>query len=326
MVTGRSRPTVGSVQPSSLIFLVIVAIWAAYLIQHWVRRREHVATARSVDRFSEAMRVLERRSPLPSSELSAPRPHSYAVRPGSSRPAIGGKRASAASAASSASSLAAQVTARVGQRLSPRSPLTARSSGSSGSAGSQDSIASRAPRSAAEIAVRKIRGVAFLVTLAAIPVTLLLSVIHVLPWVSVLIAFLACAAAVAWLRTSALREQAARRSAATRSRAPRAATPRTSGRDTALRTGGSSVFDVNAPASPDEVAVVAEQISTPGQSSAPGAWSPVPVPLPTYALKNAAARALPEPADVTQMPVPIEVEDDDIERMAARHHRRVVGS
>ena len=191
---------------------------------------------------------------------------------------------------------------------------------------------SRAPRSAAKIAVRRIRGVALLVTLAAIPVTLLLSAIHVLPWVSVLIASLACAAAVAWLRTSALREQAARRSAATRSRAPRAAIPRASARDTAFRTGGSSVFDVNAPALPDEVAVVAEQISTPGQSSqsgqssAPGAWSPVPVPLPTYALKNAAARALPEPAGVTQTPVPIEVEDDDIERMAARHHRRVVGS
>jgi len=51
------------VQPSGLIFLVIIAIWATYLLQHWVRRREHLATARSVDRFSDAMRVLERRIP-----------------------------------------------------------------------------------------------------------------------------------------------------------------------------------------------------------------------------------------------------------------------
>ena len=305
-------------QPSSLIFLVIVAIWAAYLIQHWVRRREHVATARSVDRFSEAMRVLERRSPLPSSELSATRPHS------------------------SASSMAAKVTARVGQQLSSRSPLTARSSGSSGSGATRVTPAvraPRAPRSAAEIAVRKIRGVAFLVTLAAIPVTLLMSAIHLLPWVSVLISFLACVAVVAWLRSSALREQAARRKGAMRPPAPRTAPARPSGRDRPQQASISNVFDVHAPASPDAVAVAAQQLSTEvgrldqsgqsdqsGQPVAPGGWSPVPVPLPTYALKNAAARALPEPADVTQTPVPIEVEDDDIERMAARHHRRVVGS
>src|SRR3954453_8891545 len=69
-IRASTRPTVGSVQPSSLIFLVIVVIWVAYLIQHWVRRREHLATARSVDKFSEAMRVLERRTPLPTTMLA----------------------------------------------------------------------------------------------------------------------------------------------------------------------------------------------------------------------------------------------------------------
>jgi hypothetical protein len=54
-----------SVDPSSLIFVVIIGIWAVYLLQHWVRRREQLATSRSVDRFSEAMRVLERRAPIP---------------------------------------------------------------------------------------------------------------------------------------------------------------------------------------------------------------------------------------------------------------------
>lgn len=51
--------------PSSLIFVVIIAIWAAYLLGHWVRRRDQLATARSIDRFSDAMRVLERRAPVP---------------------------------------------------------------------------------------------------------------------------------------------------------------------------------------------------------------------------------------------------------------------
>ena len=69
-IDAPTPPTVGFVQPSSLIFLVIVAIWVAYLVQHWVRRREHLATARSVDKFSEAMRVLERRNPLPTTTLA----------------------------------------------------------------------------------------------------------------------------------------------------------------------------------------------------------------------------------------------------------------
>ncbi|MGB6005162.1 MAG: hypothetical protein WBG36_11185, partial [Ornithinimicrobium sp.] len=67
--------------PSSLIFVVILAVWAAYLMQHWVRRREHIATARSVDRFSEAMRVLERRHQRAGVDFSTPVPRSYAVSP-----------------------------------------------------------------------------------------------------------------------------------------------------------------------------------------------------------------------------------------------------
>ena len=65
---------------SSLVFVVIVAVWAVYLVQHWVRRRDHLATARSVDRFSEAMRVLERRRALPAPETEG-RPRSYAASP-----------------------------------------------------------------------------------------------------------------------------------------------------------------------------------------------------------------------------------------------------
>lgn len=70
---------------SSFIFVVILAVWAVYLVQHWVRRREHLATARSVDRFSEAMRVLERRRALPRPGVSehTPRASSVLLRPGS---------------------------------------------------------------------------------------------------------------------------------------------------------------------------------------------------------------------------------------------------
>ena len=59
--------------PSSLIFVVIIAIWAAYLLGHWVRRRDQLATARSIDRFSDAMRVLERRAPVPTALIAPSR-------------------------------------------------------------------------------------------------------------------------------------------------------------------------------------------------------------------------------------------------------------
>jgi len=80
--------------PSSRIFLVLLGVWAAYFVQYWVRRRDHVATARSVEQFSEAMRVLERRDPLPRTDLSEPAPRSYAVHPArTARPQVLVKRA-----------------------------------------------------------------------------------------------------------------------------------------------------------------------------------------------------------------------------------------
>ena len=85
--------------PSSLIFLVLLGVWAAYFVQYWVRRRDHVSTARSVEQFSEAMRVLERRDPLPRTDLSEQAPRSYAVHPArASRPQVLVKRAVAAEA------------------------------------------------------------------------------------------------------------------------------------------------------------------------------------------------------------------------------------
>ncbi|MFC7491256.1 MULTISPECIES: hypothetical protein [unclassified Knoellia] len=83
-------------QPSSLIFLVIIGVWAAYFVQYWVRRREHLATIRSVDAFSETMRVLQRRAPLPSVDHGGQAPRTYAVSPARAmRPQVTVKRAEA---------------------------------------------------------------------------------------------------------------------------------------------------------------------------------------------------------------------------------------
>jgi hypothetical protein len=69
------------VDPSSLIFLAIIAMWAAYLLGHWVRRRDQLATARSIDRFSESMRVLERRTPTRPVSAARPTARAYVVAP-----------------------------------------------------------------------------------------------------------------------------------------------------------------------------------------------------------------------------------------------------
>lgn len=80
--------------PSSLIFLLIVAIWAAYLLQHWVRRRENLATARTVDRFSEAMRILERRERYAATLVDTREHRSYAGSPvRAARPSVVVKQA-----------------------------------------------------------------------------------------------------------------------------------------------------------------------------------------------------------------------------------------
>lgn len=64
--------------PSSLIFVAIVVLWAGWLLQHQIRRRQLLLTARNVETFSDAMRVLERRAPM---TVSAMDPSAVSPRP-----------------------------------------------------------------------------------------------------------------------------------------------------------------------------------------------------------------------------------------------------
>jgi hypothetical protein len=183
------------VQPSSLVFLVIIAIWAAYFIQHWVRRREHLATARSVDRFSESMRVLEHRAALPVADLSAPQPRSYAVSPARpARPEILVKRAGRAPEAVEA---AAPGHARVAG--APAAHSTARDAS--------------APQRPSVVPSRRVRGLTLLGALVSVPVVIVLGVLGVLPWLAVVAPVVAVGGALAWVRSGVQAEQAARRAA-----------------------------------------------------------------------------------------------------------------
>ena len=269
---------VGFVQPSGLIFLVIIAIWATYLLQHWVRRREHLATARSVDRFSDAMRVLERRVPLPGFDLSAPQPRSYAVSPARpSRPAVVARRAQ---------SPAPSVSVRPAAAAAARPARTLHAS--------------------AGMSARRVRGLSLLVSSSLAVVVSPLAAFSVLPWWSVPVAVGGLMADFAWLRHAAVAERATRRAkeSVRRVKAPVRGSDTTPARSTTrpatLPAAGPSVQSEPVAAAPLAVGgQVTEETEAPAEADLSG-WAPVPVPPPTYTLKAKAERPEPVPAAVTE--------------------------
>jgi hypothetical protein len=155
----------------SLIFVVIVATWAAYLLQHWIRRREDAAASDSVERFSEAMRVLQKRAPAPAlatpdspfvARRVTPTAHRTPaeVAPMSSSPAPGPHRA---------------------DRADRRQP-------------------SPAPAPVVSRWRRQLRGVLLLLSLLWVPTSVVLAVLHILLWICVPLAVLTLAAVLVWLR------------------------------------------------------------------------------------------------------------------------------
>lgn len=314
--------------PSSLIFVVIIAIWAAYVVQYWIRRREHLATARSVDEFSETMRVLARRGMLPRTDLSAPAPRSYAVTPTpAARPQILVKRAEAMTMSTTPTpATAPRGTARPDDGGSTPRP-----------------VASRPASRATARPSRKVRGVLLLTALALVPVTVVLAVLAIGSWWFVAAAVGASTSAFLWLRMAVQAQLRARREtarpargAAGRSRQAAPATTRppmpSSGPQTAQGVSDTRIarqgaepgevetttqvarapYDVDA-SSTCEAAVAsapAEQTAPAESGSAmvgseaadptpvplvdeddiPLTWDPRPVPRPTYTMKAKASR------------------------------------
>jgi cytoskeletal protein RodZ len=307
------------VQPSSLVFLVIIAVWAAYFLQYWVRRREHLATARSVDQFSESMRVLERRNPLPAANLSSPQPRSYAVSPArAARPQVLVKRAETSEAAPDSADLHPAV--------------------------APDSRESRDSR-AVQVAARRTRGMVMLGAASTVLVAVPLVALSLLPLMTLLVPVVCVGGAVAWARATAMAERrvgkerapsrgqarpsaqhASRRVAPTRVAPTHVAPARTTApavastddfvSDSAQSTPSEEVvsdvaatqsgelYDVQAvEAAERPVAAQAAVRSTPArhlvdEDDIPLTWDPVPVPRPTYTMKSRATRPAPTAADL----------------------------
>ena len=209
----------------SLIFVVIVAVWAAYLVQHWVRRREDAAATRSVDGFSEAMRVLQKRPRLRGPALAEPRPDSYAVTPArGSRATVEVKRAhpvgsartgspltarsSRGASTTSTTSTASSSVARTVARTAPNQPDLVKVEPMP-----ENRRPNRAPDDARRPAgpsmgQRRVRAALLLVALLWVPTSIAMAATNVLTWLSVPFAVLTVAAVIVWLRTEAAADRA----------------------------------------------------------------------------------------------------------------------
>lgn len=302
--------------PSSLIFVLLLGVWAAYFVNYLVRRRDHLSTARSVDQFSSAMRVLDRRdSAAPSTPVAAEPagPRAYAVHP-----------------ARSASAGSPVVTERVAPGVTSRPVRSVR------------------PQISPS---RRVRGITLLAVAAALLISLPLALFSVLAAWAPLVPLAALGASVAWVR-SGVRAQASLTRAHRRRQAELArlrttapvTVPAASRGATATRpaptattataadvaTGATAsapvepavpavVASVEAPAV-EPAAVVAPVAAAPlapqpaaevmvpilDEDDMPLTWDPVPVPRPTYTMKAMAPRAEVEPAEVTPTPAPVE--------------------
>ncbi|MEO5745555.1 MAG: hypothetical protein ABIQ53_13340 [Terracoccus sp.] len=373
----------------SLIFVVIVAVWAVYLVQHWVRRREDAAATRSVDGFSEAMRVLPKRSFLRGPELARRRPDSSSVTPArSSRATVEVRRVRPVGSTRAGSPLTARSTRRVGAAA-----ITRTTTGTAPTRPDHVKVElmpetrrpNRVPDQQRRPAVsplpsmgqRRLRAALLLVALLWVPTSITLVATNVLTWLSVPFAVLTVAAVLFWLRTEAAADQArrvsgsnaahaefelavddtqavhthvyaassgaVRRATGEADTAVVAAVATTAGAATAgaATVGAATVGSQEAPAARRQIAsffdgeaATAVALGTTGFSGttaitaeplAPGTWSPVPVPRPTYALKAKAEPRLTEsgiPADVFATPEFADEADELDER--ARFVRRAV--
>lgn len=280
--------------PSSLIFVVILAVWAAYLVQHWVKRRDHIATARSVDRFSEAMRVLERRQRMPQADLSRPVPRSYAVSP--ARPAapdVMVKRAAPVPRPAAVAGPRARPARHTGSvRLPAVRPAAVR-------------------RSWSPVADVRGRAATLLAAVMVMVLGVVLGVSGLTPLWTAAAGTAVLAGAVIWLRRAAKASVRHSGGPAVPAGSPRTepagtrrtetagsgVVPRAAATPSITSRASTAVYDIDvvearrppgAAADSDGGAVPAPVID------APGTWRPVPVPPPTYTLK---AKATPRHTD-----------------------------
>ena len=293
--------------PSSLIFVAIVVVWAGWLLQHQIRRRQVLLTAHTVEAFSDAMRVLERRTPV-----AAAAPHQNgAVR----------------------TSLRAGTTIHGERPLHDELQLSAFHSNEvamPADSRTTNKLHEKLDRARTVAGQRRTRGMALLVAAGLFPLTLLLVVAGALSWIALIASLMLLVAVVLWLRAETVAQhRRAGQAAPAMRRAPQPARPQqprqaTSPAAPARRqrpvaerhdddTHAELIHwdDVPFDAQPAPVraqkqapAPVAPTLPAAQQTAPDGTWSPVQVPKPTYTMKaKAPERAAAAPASYENVPV-----------------------
>ncbi|MFN2320935.1 MAG: hypothetical protein ABR500_14815 [Dermatophilaceae bacterium] len=325
---------------TGIVFVVLVAIWVAYFVQYWSRRREHLATARSVESFAEAMRVLERRPALraPSghrissayamsparvvSARPAPRPQVIAKpHPTTPSPLRGGALRMSTPAAPTPAPQDSTPPQRLTRNARAAGPRPKRSR----------------PRPATSPVTsspsRKVRGLALLGSFVVTLVIAALAAFSLLLWWVPLIGVAVVGASFLWLRSSVQAEIAARRGSRGRKparrsvqRPARRSAQGPSAPAAAERTGAPAQEHAAISSSVDaaepeliEAIIAAEDSVSAADEQRTDAWKPVPVPPPTYTLKAKAERpAVPAPAVTGEDPsASVVTQAQDADRTAA---------
>lgn len=237
---------------SALIFVALAVAWAVYLIPKALRHHEEDAARRSVDNFSDRMRVLARREAVTASKAEL----------------VVGPQVSKRSVEAEVVEAEVEVEVDFAQPDAAAAPLTP--------------LQARLRRAAAARAARRRRRVLGTLVLAAL-VVVGLAAAAVIAWVYVAIP---AAVVVAWLvacRLMVRKERAVRTVSSARVKKRRrtladvviaeedAADTSAEGDDT------SEIAALDADAQPDPT---------------PGGWDPVPMTLPTYVAKAAAGRTV----------------------------------
>lgn len=302
---------------SGLIYGAIVVIWAAVLVPMWLRRHDEAVEAKSVDRFSTAMKVLARRTTAPDvgavqtvgSVGDTPTPYDFdgaedrveAPRRGGRLAALPGavrRRTSDSRVLASIGRSAVAPYVSVRRRMHRADHAVAPST-----AGGATAVV--APRRRASMAVRRQRVLAVLLALTV--VAGVLAGFAVVPWVAAVPVGLLLIGYLVLLRTYARRAAGTTRSAES-SRREEAIAP--ASLDSASHTVKVNPAPVRRPADPvsadaaspaHDVEPVAAAAGSPDGRSTPApdgflgprlGWDPVPVPSPTYVNAPRAPRAV----------------------------------
>ncbi|WGY02909.1 hypothetical protein QI633_03925 [Nocardioides sp. QY071] len=241
---------------SSLIFVALFVAWAVYLVPMALRRHEEDASSRSVDGFSDRLRVLARRDAVSTTEAEL-------VATG--RPGPSTQKSEKSSE----------------KRDEPAAPTPA-------------PRATRPTSSAARRAAARRRRV-FNLLLLAIVVVAALAIGKVVAWAWLAAPASLMAAWLVACRLMVKRERAAR-STPVRKRRTTLADEEIAAEDASEseEPGAAGPFD-ELRDDTDEIPVVSAELlddSTPADAPAQNGWTPVPVPLPTYVAKAPAGRTV----------------------------------